>query len=143
MRVHSKLDTHLAYGATVIKPGINDIDDAAAVGLQQDPHFNQHVQAGVMSILPPEEPPPAPAAIEPEPGALAVDPRAQLPGETKKAYAARLKVLDDAEAAAAVDAAFLTGFFAASEADQGVMYDAATDHERAIIDAARKSAGGV
>jgi hypothetical protein len=132
MRVLSRIKTKVAYdgGAVVgtdlhkatprveLAPGVNDVSDADAEVLKRDPHFKSHTDNGYMAVLP-DEPPPAPA---PEPVA---DPRAKLANESKKAYDARMKSLDEAE--------FVAAWKAMTDEERAAMAPTMTDEQKALV----------
>lgn len=160
MRIFSKVSTAVAFdggaeakdrGLNVrveIRPGVNDITNPDAMKvLDFDPAFEKAVVAGhlVVSEIPADEP-----KVEEAPplkGAPVVaDPRARKPGEADKAYNARMKKLDDAEAAAlAADKPrvdFLATFNGLSADEQAATYPTLQDNEKEWVDADRKSKQG-
>lgn len=135
--VVSKIGTNMAYVAgktrVVIRRGNNDVPDSLVAALKEkDAHFAKHLEAGHLVLA---------SAPEAKPEPEKADPRVRLPKESDKAYNARMKKLDDEEAAAAdkakEDAAFLVTYDALSEEDRATMYPTLDAREKALVDGPR------
>lgn len=147
MQVKSNLRTDLAYdgGAeakaaglkhrVVIAPGVNDLSDMDEKVVSVDAFFAKHVAKGFLEVFAASPAQPVPHVI-PE---VAADPRAQRPGESKKAYTARLAQLD---ATAAADAdpemeKFVADFLGMSDEEQAAMEPMLDEKQKEAVAAAR------
>lgn len=141
MKVISKEHTALAYGegetVVTLQPGENSVTAEQFAVLEADKNWCQHRDAGYMQIVHETEA----AAEEVPPAPVVVDPRAKLPGETKKAYDARMKALDDAEAEATATAArkdkFLADLNGLTAEEKAAMIPTLSDEEKAWAEGAQ------
>lgn len=146
MRVLSRETTALAFdgfggtpnrpGRVVIEPGYSTVSEEAAVFLATDPAYQRLVAEKWITENPEGDVEAAEASESFEP--LPADPRAQLDGESKTAYAKRMKALGDAALAAnkpRVD--FLATFNATDKAGQDAVYPTLTPEQRGWVDADR------
>lgn len=96
----SKLKSSVRYDLRgteyLLEPGLNDVLPVQYGRLVANSAFKKHVSGGHVVVIEPETSAEAPPAPEPadDPPELEVNPRDRLPGESTRAYKARLTALD-------------------------------------------------
>lgn len=116
MLLHSKIRTSFTYETRgskfTVNPGANPLTEDELTRIRSNSAFKKHLAGGHVAVDRGDEAAPAPVATDlPPPDALdpandeppAIDPRAKLPGETKKQHRDRLALLDAAPAPVATD----------------------------------------